>query len=233
MRHAVLPALLAALAADARAETLTVTRAEVVARGEPRRGAPEVGRLTLGTKVEVTARRKRWRQVKIEEKAGWVTRGALAREMPSAARLCARGRSALSRGSLAFAVSYLRAAADRGTKDRACLEALAQAYRARGQSAEEAEAKARIRALDEWLVGTWCDAAQKIVLQLAADGTYDLKSDGRAVGKGRHELRGDELHLGGDRTGELVLYVRKRGVGRVLVARSTEELQRDFCPSSP
>jgi hypothetical protein len=235
MSRWVAPVLLAWLAAGpAFAQAWYANQPEVVARAEPAAQAPELGRLALGASAEVVGRERRWLKVKLEGgKEGWVPKQSMSRKALSEGWLCGRGRAALSQGNLARAVVYLDLAVAKGTKSRPCLEALAQAQRARGDRAQEEAAQAKIRALEGWLVGRWCDSAQKILLTLSEDGKYTLQSDGRSVGLGKYELRDDELGLVDDRgrAGDLSLFVRKRGLGKVLVARSTEELQRVFCPS--
>jgi uncharacterized protein YgiM (DUF1202 family) len=229
------PVLLAWLAAGpAFAGSWYVAQPEIVARKTPAAQAAEVGRLALGAAAEVLARERHWLKVRLEGgKEGWVPRRAMSPKALTEGWLCGRGRAALSQGNFARAAAYLELAVARGTKSRSCLEALGQAQRARGERAQEEAALARIRALERWLHGRWCDAAQKIALVLTEDGKYTLQSDGRAVGLGRYELSDDELRLSDDRgrAGDLSLYVRTRGREKVLVARSTEELQRIFCPA--
>jgi hypothetical protein len=224
--------VLALGAAPALAESRHVVRLGASARSAPEHGAAEVAPLALGAAVEVLERQGRWYKVKLpEDKQGWVHRRYLGKNPLSEGRLCARGRDLLARGNLGGAVTYLRAAMDRGTKSQPCLAALAQAYRARDQKTEEEEVRARLRKLERWLLGRWCDHAQRISLTLGEDGSYALTTEGREVGAGRYDLRNDELHLD-DKTSrdrDLVLFARKRGLGRILVSRSTEELQRDFC----
>jgi hypothetical protein len=223
---------LALLSTTATGDRWYVTRAEAIARAEPSGESAEVTRLPVGAGVDVAGRKGRWIKVRLAEgKSGWLLRSQVGRRMPSRRQLCARGRSQASAGHLANAVAYLKLAMDRGTRDRPCLEALALAYRARGQGAEEAAVRARIRRIESWAVGLWCNALQTIELSLSEDGSYTLKNGGKLVGGGKYELHADELHLLPDtRAPTLRLILKKRGLGNVLVAQSTDELLRDFCP---
>lgn len=226
--------VLCSLLGEAAAETRYVQRLEASVRAQPSGTAGELARLALGTKVEVGERKKQWWPVTVDGKPGWMHRSALSASAPSKSAVCRQGRRALAQQNLNAAISFLRYAYDQGTKDRVCLESLARAYRARGAKADEDLVRARVRTLESWLLGTWCDVGQRLVLKLGEDGRFDFKAGDQPFGAGQFDLRPEELHLRDDRRAiaPLVFFVKKRGSGRILVSLSADELQRDFCPGA-
>jgi hypothetical protein len=229
--HSLCAAAVALAATGAAAAPRYVNRIEVSVMAEPRGNANEVGKLALGAKVEAGERKKRWIAVTFDGKPGWVPTGALSKKPLTERWLCARGQAALTKDNLTAAIIYLRGPFDAGTKRRDCLESLASAYRRRGQSSDEASVRARIRRLENWLVGSWCDTAQRLALKLGDDGRFDFRAGTEALGTGKYDLRDDEVVLEDDRgpARNLTLFVRKRGHGRILVSRSAEELLPQFC----
>lgn len=211
--------------------TFYVARAEAPVVSAPNEAGAAVGRLSLGAKLETGEKRRGFLEITFEGKQAWVRASALSKKAPSDRALCARGRRALSVNNLTAAVLYLRSAADAGTKRRECLAALADAYRRRAQLDDEATVRARIRRLDRWLPGTWCDASQRLVLALGDDGRYSFKSGETVIGGGKYELRQEELLLDDDGAAnrKSALTVTKRGLGRILITANASELQRDFC----
>ena len=227
--------LWAALSGAALAETRFVQRLEAPIRAQPTGSGMEVARLQLGAKVEAGERKKSWRSVTVDGKTGWMHRSQLGTAAPSDRAVCRQGKQALARQNMTAALTFLRFAFDRGTKNRGCLEALATAYRVRGMKADEDLVRAKIRLLENWMAGAWCDVSQRLVLKLGDDGRFDFRAGDQAFGAGKYDLRTDELHLGDDRgrANDLVFFVKKRGSGRILVSLSADELQRDFCVTAP
>ena len=220
------------LAPPASAATRYAARSEVPILSEARADGHEIGRISLGAKVETSGRTRGFAEVTVDGKKGFVRERWLSKAPLSANAVCKLGRAALAKENLSAAVVYLRAAFDANTKNRACMEALAQAYRSRNQLNDETAVRAKLRLLERWMVGAWCDAAQRLVLALTEDGSYTFKGGEASIGSGKYDLRADELHLidEGGAPRSLVLYVKRRGNFRILVARSADELQRDFCP---
>lgn len=211
--------------------TLYVTRAEAPVVSEPNAKSAEVGRLSLGAKLETGEKVRGFIEITFDGKKAWVRKGALGRKAPGDRSLCASGRRALSASNLTAAVIYLRAAADAGTKRRDCLQALADTYHRRSQLSDEAVIRARIRGLEQWMPGKWCDANQRLTLTLGDDGRFSYKTEIATLGAGTYDLKEDEVLLAGEGPNpyQTTLFVKKRGLGHVLITVGAVELQRDFC----
>ncbi|MBI3073637.1 MAG: SH3 domain-containing protein [Deltaproteobacteria bacterium] len=212
---------------------LVVVESDAVMRLKPDSNAASVKTLALGTEVKKKGQRGRWMRVDADGSEGWLPREHVAPRTSAGASLYDRGMKLLHGDANIKAMAYLEAATRAAPTDRRVFVALLAAYDSAGKKAEAEGVKERLKAIDRWLHGTWCDGAQRafIIFWPSGDYYFRLERSSNIANRGRYTLRDGEILLvdADNIARNTTIRFVDREVGRTLIDRSQNEYLRVLC----